>query len=155
MMMIEPAAGAAHCRHGVFDRQKHPSRFTAVCRRQSANDISTAMHKMPIPALATITSRPPKRSWAVSIIAGPPSSTLYVLAKKDRFAPAPPIFSATARPAVSFKSVTTTLAPPRTSVAAHAAPIPDAPPATIATLASNLALGVLQSAERRKSIADG
>ncbi len=24
MMMIEPAAGAAHCRHGVFDRQKHP-----------------------------------------------------------------------------------------------------------------------------------
>jgi hypothetical protein len=42
---------------------------------------------MPIPVLATITSRRPKRSSAVSIIAGPPSSTLYVMVKKDRFAP--------------------------------------------------------------------
>ena len=45
---------------------KSPSRFTAVCRRQSANDISTALHKMPIPALATITFKRPKRRSVAS-----------------------------------------------------------------------------------------
>src|SRR5271169_5960049 len=44
--------------------------------------------------------------------------------------------STTAWPRVSSRSVITILAPSRASVAAQAAPIPDAPPVTIATLPS-------------------
>jgi hypothetical protein len=70
----------------LIDRNT-PSRFSAVCRRQSANGISTALHKMPIPALATITSRRPKRSSGGFDYCRPALVDTYVLVKKDRFAP--------------------------------------------------------------------
>jgi hypothetical protein len=57
--------------------------------------------------------------------------------EEERFAAsaADPIH--TAWPPLSSRSVTTTLAPSRTSVVAHAAPMPDAPPVTMATLPIN------------------
>jgi hypothetical protein len=44
--------GATHCRHGVLYGQEQPSRLTAGCRPQSANDISIARHRIPMPTLA-------------------------------------------------------------------------------------------------------
>jgi hypothetical protein len=38
-------AGAAHRWDCVFDRRNRPLRLTAICRRQSANDISMASHR--------------------------------------------------------------------------------------------------------------
>src|ERR1051326_5333041 len=51
------------------------------------------------------------------------------------------MFSATAAPRSSSMSVTMTSAPSRASSMAQAAPIPDAPPVTIATLPSTCPMG--------------
>jgi hypothetical protein len=44
--------------------------LTAVGRRQSASDFSIALHKIPIPALATTTSNRPRCSSVTSITPG-------------------------------------------------------------------------------------
>ena len=43
-----------------FTVRNTPSTFTAICRRQSANDMSIAEPMMPMPALATRMCSPPK-----------------------------------------------------------------------------------------------
>src|SRR5215467_10846499 len=68
--------------------------------------------------------------------------------------PAPPILSATTRPPLSSRSVSTTLAPSRTSVVAQAAPIPDAPPVTIATCPSTCLIGVLPSSSQYQLVSE-
>jgi len=46
---MEPPPARRIAGTAYFTQRKTPSRFTAVCRRQSVNDISTALHKIPIP----------------------------------------------------------------------------------------------------------
>jgi hypothetical protein len=76
MMIIDPPPARRMAGTTYFTERKTPSRFTAVCRRQSANDISTALHRIPMPALATITSSRPKRRSVASITPGQLSSRL-------------------------------------------------------------------------------
>jgi hypothetical protein len=75
-MMMEPPPARRMAGTAYFTDRNTPSRLTAVCRRQSASDISIALHKMPIPALATITSKRPKRRSVASITPGQLSSRL-------------------------------------------------------------------------------
>jgi hypothetical protein len=58
--MMEPPPAWRIAGTAYFTDRNTPPRFTAVCWRRSASDISTALHKMPIPALATITFKRPK-----------------------------------------------------------------------------------------------
>jgi hypothetical protein len=67
VMMIEPPPARRMAGTAYFTDRNTPSRLIAVCRRQSANDISMALHRMPIPALAIITLSCPKRRSAASI----------------------------------------------------------------------------------------
>src|SRR5258708_10561231 len=85
-MMMEPPPARRIAGTAYFTDRNTPSRLTAVCRRQSANDISTALHNIPIPALATITSKRPKRRSVASIIPGQVSSRSDILMKVDRLA---------------------------------------------------------------------
>jgi hypothetical protein len=62
--------------------------------------------------------------------------TDVLVMKLGRLAPLVAILSTTAWPPLSSRSVITTLAPSRAGIAAQAAPIPDAPPVTMATLPS-------------------
>jgi hypothetical protein len=64
---MEPPPARRIAGTAYFTDRNTPSRFTAVCRRQSANDMSTVLHKIPMPALATITSKRPKRCSVASI----------------------------------------------------------------------------------------
>jgi hypothetical protein len=81
--MIEPPPARRIAGTAYLTDRNTPSRFTAVCRRQSANVISIALHKMPIPALATITSKPPLGGFDYC---RPAILHTYVLMKIDRFA---------------------------------------------------------------------
>src|SRR5437588_1086627 len=83
MMMIEPPPARRIAGTAYLTDRNTPSRFTAVCRRQSANVISTALHKMPIPALATITSKPPLGGFDYC---RPGHLDIYVVVKIDRVA---------------------------------------------------------------------
>jgi len=83
---MEPPAARCIAKTAYFTERNTPSGFTAVCRRQSTSDISTALHKMPIPALATITSRRPKRGSVASDYRGPGLLKSYILMKVDRLA---------------------------------------------------------------------
>jgi len=74
--MMEPPPARRIAGTAYFTERNTPSRFTAVCRRKSANDISTALHMIPIPAFETITSKRPKRRSLASITAGQLSSRL-------------------------------------------------------------------------------
>jgi hypothetical protein len=67
-MMMEPPSARRIAGTAYFTDRNTPSRFTAVCRRQSAKQVSTALHKIPMPALATITSNRPKRCSVAWII---------------------------------------------------------------------------------------
>jgi hypothetical protein len=136
VMMIEPPPARRMAGTAYFTDRNTPSRLIAVCRRQSANDISMALHRMPIPALAIITLSRPKRRSVASITRGHSSSILTSRCRQIASPPAAAISPTTACAPASSMSVMTTLAPSRARVAAHAAPIPDAPPVTIATLPS-------------------
>jgi hypothetical protein len=73
MMMMEPPPTRRIAGTAYFTDRNTSSRFTAVCRRQSANDMSTVLHKIPMRALATITSKRDKaavQAW-VSRCAAP------------------------------------------------------------------------------------
>jgi hypothetical protein len=76
MMTIEPPPARRIAGTAYLTDKNTPSRLTAVCRRQSANDISIALHRISIPALATITSKRPKRCSMASITPGQLSSIL-------------------------------------------------------------------------------
>src|SRR6476646_6005253 len=84
--MMEPPPARRIAGTAYFTDRNTPSRFTAVCRRQSASDISTALHKMPIPALATITFKRPKRRSVASDHTGPALLEADVLMQEDRLA---------------------------------------------------------------------
>ncbi len=53
-----------------FTERNTPSTLIAICRRQSASDISIAGPMMPMPALATRISSRPNRFSAVSTTPG-------------------------------------------------------------------------------------
>ena len=131
--MIEPPPARRVAGTAYFTYRNTPSRFTAVWRRQSARVISTALHMIPIPAFATITSRRPIDCRSVASITPEPALFVgYVLMQKDRRAAAA---ADLVNHQVTARSIeATTMAPSRASVTAQAAPIPDAPPVTIATL---------------------
>src|SRR5215470_3979803 len=76
VMMMEPPPARRIAGTAYFTERNTPSRLIAVCRRQSASDISIALHRMPIPALAIITLRCPKRRSVASITRGHSSSLL-------------------------------------------------------------------------------
>jgi hypothetical protein len=73
---MEPPPARRIAGTAYFTDRNTPSRFTAVCRRQSANDISTPLHMIPIQAFATITSRRPQSRSVASITSGQLSSRL-------------------------------------------------------------------------------
>src|SRR5215831_3308405 len=119
-----------------FTARKAPSRLIACCRRQSANAISSSGTMRPMPALATMTSRRPNRLSAAAMIWGQRASSVTSWSRNRAFPPTPAILLARLSPPSRSMSVATTLAPARASVSAHAAPIPEAAPVTIATLPS-------------------
>jgi len=69
-------------------RRNTPSMFTAVCRRQSANHISIALHMIPIPAFATINVQTAKAPLGGFHHARPALLEAHVLMKIDRLAAA-------------------------------------------------------------------
>src|SRR5215469_5956226 len=69
--------------------------------------------------------------------------------------PALAILPTTPWPPASSRSVTTTLAPSRASVVAQAAPIPEAPPVTIATFPSTCLISVLPSSCKYQLVIPG
>ena len=84
-MMIEPPPARRIAGTAYFTDRNTPSRLIAVCRRQSANDISMALHRMPIPALAITTLSCPKRRSVASISPGQSLDT-HILMQTDRLA---------------------------------------------------------------------
>ena len=78
------------------------------------------------------------RGWGTGTRTGPidfaisTALTMSSVLVTSTLAKAPPISSASARPLSSCRSATTTFAPRSASILAAAAPIPDAPPVTIA-----------------------
>jgi len=76
IIMMEPPPARRIAGTAYLTDRNTPWRLTAVCRRQSASDISIAPHKIPMPALTTITSNRPKRRSVASITPGQLSSKL-------------------------------------------------------------------------------
>jgi hypothetical protein len=84
--MMEPPPARRIAGTAYFADRNTPSRLTAVCRRQSANDISIALHRIPMPALATITSKRPEATLGGFDHAGPVLLDTYVLMQEHRLA---------------------------------------------------------------------
>jgi hypothetical protein len=119
--MMEPPPARRLGGTAYFTDRKTTSRLILVCRLLSANEISTALHRIPMPALATTTSKCPKRRSGASIIPGQLSSRRRSWWKKRASPPALP--TRPPRPGLRCRlSPSTTLAPLRSSVAAQAAP---------------------------------
>src|SRR5215467_5633315 len=132
--MIEPPPARRIAGMTCFTERKTPSRLIVCWRRQSARDICSRGTIKPMPALATITSMRPKLFSAAAMTCGQRASSVTSWSRNSALPPAADILPTTLSPPDRSMSVMTTLAPARASVSAHAAPIPEAPPVTIATL---------------------
>ena len=110
-----------------------PVRLTLITRFHSARAVAATGVKPTTPALLIKMSTGPSSFTTSATTAAQLSSSAT---SKWRYSP--PTCLATTAPCSSSTSHTTTLAPSAAKIAQSAAPIPWAPPVTIATLPSNL-----------------
>src|SRR5580692_5241420 len=118
-----------------------PSRLTLITNSNADCDsgslfLSTVRPARPTPAELTRARNGPSSLAAATTAA--PSSSLATSQGTNR----PPISSATALPSSSLRSAMTTRPPSGEICLAHAAPIPDAPPVTMADVPLNVILGM-------------
>ena len=111
---------------------------TASIRFQVSSVIASSASTVPSPALLNITSSRPQLSMARRIAAWTPSGSDASILSHRALPPSSVIAPATAAARVPLKSAITTEAFSRAKRRAVAAPIPEPPAVTTATLSSNL-----------------
>jgi hypothetical protein len=133
MLTIEPPPASRIAAPACFMPSQTPRWLIAVVRSQPSTVSRSTSSSVPMPALFTSTWTPPKASPACATTRAQSSSWLTSWCANSAVPPSPSIAAAVAFPSSSRTSVTRTDAPPATSRAAQAAPMPLAPPVTIAT----------------------
>src|SRR5690606_34674954 len=142
MLTMAPPPLASIAGSSYFIEYITPCRLTSMTRCQSASGYSAVgWEGPPIPALFTARCRPPKRStvaWTMRSTAAASATSSW-----NASVSASPSRAASACAAAPSWSAITTFAPSRARRRQMAAPIPDAPPVTIATCPSNLFMALL------------